>query len=201
MTFQTAADARSDAMNSHLAQNWWAVALRGAAAVLFGLAALFMPGPTMLSLVLLFAVYMLVDAVFALVSAVRAVRRHGRWPMFILQAIIDLASAALAFLWPGITVIAFVLLFAAWSVITGVFALVAAVKLRTDHGRFWLGLSGVLSIVFAALLAIAPLVGAVVLTWWIGAYAVILGLNLLVLAYRLRSHRGDELPSALAAGA
>ena len=189
-----------DAMSAQLAQNWWAVAVRGVAAVLFGALALIVPGATLLSLVILFGAYMLVDAIFAVASAVRAARRHERWSLLVLQGLVDIAAAAVAFLWPGITVIAFVLVFAVWSIVSGAFALTAAFRLRMDHGRFWMGLSGVLNIVFGILLVLAPLIGAVVLTWWIGAFALLLGVNLLVLAFRLRSHRADRLPSGVAAG-
>ncbi len=200
MTLNAPSGALMDAMSAQLAQNWWAVAVRGVAAVLFGVLALIVPGATMLSLVILFGAYMLVDAIFAVASAVRAAHRHERWPLLVLQGVADIAAAAVAFLWPGITVIAFVLLFAVWSIVSGAFALTTAFRLRMDHGRFWLGLSGVLNIVFGILLVLAPLIGAVVLTWWIGAFALLLGVNLLVLAFRLRSHRADRLPSGVAAG-
>ena len=96
-------------------RNWWAVALRGVFGILFGLIALFAPGPTILSLVLLFSAYMLVDGVFGIVAAVRAARRHERWGLLLLEGLANIATGAIAFLWPGITVIAFVLLMAAWG--------------------------------------------------------------------------------------
>lgn len=65
-----------------------------------------------------------------------------------------------------------------------------------DHGRWWLALAGIVSIVFGILLAIAPVIGAVVLTWWLGAYALAFGIALLVLAFRLRAHKGDISRSA-----
>ena len=63
-------------MSALLARNWWVIALRGALAILFGIIALFLPEATMLALVLLFAAYMLVDGVLAIVAGVRAARRH-----------------------------------------------------------------------------------------------------------------------------
>src|SRR5258706_529612 len=82
------------------------------------------------------------------------------------------SPAAIAFLWPGITVLAFVLLVAAWALVSGGLMLAAAFGLRLDHGRWWLALGGVVSIIYGVLLVIAPLIGALVLTWWMGAYAI-----------------------------
>jgi uncharacterized membrane protein HdeD (DUF308 family) len=182
-------EVRTERLSAMLAGNWWAVALRGLAAILFGVLALFAPGITMLSLVLVFAATMLVDGVLNLIIGVRSIRRHERWGAFLLQGLVSLVAAAVALLAPGITVLAFVYLMAAWALVTGALALVAAVRLRGDHGRWWLGLSGVLSIVGGIALAVMPLLGALVLTWWLGAYAVVFGVTLLVLAFRLRPHR------------
>jgi uncharacterized membrane protein HdeD (DUF308 family) len=176
-----------------LAQNWWAVALRGVFAVLFGLIALLVPGATILSLVLFFSAYMLVDGVFGIVAAVRAASHGQRWGLLILEGIANIAVGAIAFLMPGLTVVAFVLLLAAWSLVSGGLMLGAAVRLTREHGRWWLALGGVVSVVFGILLAIAPIIGAVVLTWWLGAYALMFGIALLVLAFKLRAHKDDTL--------
>nr|MEA2797415.1 hypothetical protein [Phenylobacterium sp.] len=185
------ADTRSDALSSLLARNWWAVALRGLFAIMFATIALITPAAAMLSLVLVFAFYMLVDGIFAIVSAVRAARGHGRWGLLLLQGLVSLAAAVAATLLPGIAMITFVFLVAAWMIVSGVLAVAAAVRLRRDHGRWWMGFGGTLSMIAGVLLAAAPLLGALVLTWWIAAYALIYGVTLLMLAFRLRPHRDD----------
>jgi uncharacterized membrane protein HdeD (DUF308 family) len=178
-----------------LAQNWWAIAIRGVLGILFGLVALFLPGATMLSLVLLFGAYAFVDGVFGIISAVRAARQRERWALLVLEGIVDIATAAIAFLWPGISVVAFVLLVAIWAILTGALMLAAAFRLETDDGRWWLVLGGVVSLLYGALLIVAPMIGALVLTWWLGAYALVFGVALLVLAFRLRA-RLDRHPQA-----
>ena len=185
--------ARSEAMSRLLAQNWWAVALRGVFAILFGLVALFMTGPTILSLVLFFSAYMLVDGIFTIVAAVRAASRQERWGLLVLEGIADIATGVIAFVWPGLTVLAFVLIMAAWSLVTGILMIVAAFRLDQTYGRGWLVFSGIVSVLFGIALVIAPLIGAVVLTWWLGAYALVFGIGLLVLAFKLRG-RKDETP-------
>ncbi|MBZ6077290.1 HdeD family acid-resistance protein [Microvirga puerhi] len=188
---------QSEAMSALLAQNWWAVALRGVFAIIFALIALFVPGATILSLVLFFAAYMLVDGVFSIVSAIRAASQHQRWGLLVLEGIVDILVGVIAFSWPGLTVVFFVTLLAVWSLITGVLEIVAAFKLNPAYGRGWMIFSGIVSILFGIALLIAPLIGAVVLTWWLGVYALIFGITLLVLAFRLRS-RKDVTPTTTA---
>jgi uncharacterized membrane protein HdeD (DUF308 family) len=192
----TAADFRIDAASGLLARNWWAVALRGVAAILFGLVALFAPGPTILSLVLVFAALMLVDGFLSIIAGVRSARSNERWGTLILLGVASLAAAAVAVVWPHIPVLTFVYVIAIWAVVSGILGIVAAVRLRRDHGRWWLGFSGALSVAGGVLLAIAPVWGAIVLTWWLGAYALIFGGSLLVLAFRLRGRRNAAMHGA-----
>jgi uncharacterized membrane protein HdeD (DUF308 family) len=182
----------SEAMNAVLARYWWAVALRGLLAVLFGLICFFVPAATMLSLVLLFSAYTLVSGAFAIVGAARAARRHESWGVLAFEGIANIAAGILAFLLPGLTVVAFVLLIAAWSIVSGVLLTTLGLRLNADHGRWWLTLGGILSVAFGVLLIIAPLAGAVVLTWWLGAYALAFGILMLILGFKLRSRHTDR---------
>jgi len=179
------------ALSAILSQIWWAIALRGVFGIVFGLIALFSPGATILALVLLFSAYLLVDGVCGIVAAVRAASSHRRWGLLLLEGIVIIAVAVLAFIWPGLTALAFVLLVAAWSLVTGGLMLAAAYKLKPEYGRWWLVLSGAASLVFGVLLVIAPLAGLVVLTWWLGAYALVFGIMLLILGFRLRARKDD----------
>jgi uncharacterized membrane protein HdeD (DUF308 family) len=186
-------------LSATLAQNWWAMALRGVFAIVFGLIALFATGATILSLVLFFSAYMLVDGIFGIVAGVRAAGRGQRWGWLVLEGVANIAVGVIAFLWPGLTVLAFVLMLAAWSLVTGILMVVAAFKLDPAYGRGWLIFSGIVSVLFGIALVVAPLVGAVVLTWWLGAYAVVFGIGLLILAFKLRSHKDDRAGSTGAA--
>src|SRR5262245_26899641 len=101
---------RRSAQGACLARNWWAVMLRGVATLLFGAAALFMPGVTLASLVLVFAVYMLADGVLTIISAVRAASRRERWGLLILEGLADLVVGAVALALPTAALITFVVL-------------------------------------------------------------------------------------------
>lgn len=188
---------KTQAMNDMLANNWWAVGLRGVFAILFGVAAFAMPLVTMLSLVVVFAAFSFFDGIFGIVMSVRGARKGERWVWLMLNGILGVVAGAVALLWPGITVLAFVILVAAWALISGTFMLISAFRLKIDHGRVWLAIGGIASIAFGVLLVVSPFIGALVLTFWTGAHALVLGGTLLVLSYRLRSHR-TGLPSNLA---
>jgi uncharacterized membrane protein HdeD (DUF308 family) len=182
----------STEFNAPLVRDWWLIALRGVLAVVFGIIALAMPGTTILALVLLFSAYMLVDAAFAFVAAFRAARRGESWGMLALQGAASLAAGALAFIWPAITVVAFVLLIGAWSIVTGCLLMAAAFRVDSDHGRWWFAFGGIVALLYGLLMVMAPMIGAIVLTWWLGAFVLALGVALIVVAFRLRSRRADQ---------
>jgi uncharacterized membrane protein HdeD (DUF308 family) len=199
----TAPPARSPdaAMSAALARNWWAVALRGVLSILFGVFALLTPGVVLLSLALAFAIYLLADGVLAIVSAIRAARAHERWGLLLGEGVLNILVGMLAVLIPVGAVFAFVLLTAGWAIVTGAMMARAAFRLEERRGRVWLILGGLVSIIFGLMIALAPVIGAVVLTWWLGAYAFAFGIALLVLAFRLRGRAGEGTPPTAAAAA
>jgi uncharacterized membrane protein HdeD (DUF308 family) len=192
-TINPASDVRSDPAPTTLVQNWWLFTLRGIFGIIFGLIALIFPGPTMLSLVIVFSAYMLVDGVAGIIAAARAIRRRDRWGLLVFEGLLNIAVGIVAFLWPGITVLAFVLLVAAWAIVSGALMTAAGFRLNIDHGRWWLVLGGLLSLAYGALLVATPLIGAIVLTWWIGAYALAFGVALVIFSFKLRSRQHEQV--------
>jgi uncharacterized membrane protein HdeD (DUF308 family) len=171
-----------------LAKNWWALVIRGIAGIVFGVIAFVWPGITLAALVLLFGAYALIDGVVSLLGAVRAVKSHERWGSLTLEGVVGIGAAAIAMLWPEITALSLVFVIAAWAILTGLFEIVAAVRLRKIiDGEWLLGLSGVASVAFGILISIAPLAGALVIAIWVGAYALVFGILLLALGLRLRN--------------
>jgi uncharacterized membrane protein HdeD (DUF308 family) len=192
-TMNSPSDVQSNAAGDLLAQNWWLFTLRGVLGIIFGLIALIFPGATILSLVIFFSAYMLVDGVFGVISAVRAIRRkEDRWGLLIFEGSLNIAVGIAAFLWPGLTVVAFVWLIAAWAIVSGGLMTAAGFRLNMDHGRWWMILGGLLSLAYGVLLIITPLIGAIVLTWWLGAYALVFGVALVVFSFKLRSRQQER---------
>jgi uncharacterized membrane protein HdeD (DUF308 family) len=173
-------------MVSALSRNWWVLALRGAIAVLFGLMALAWPGITLEVLVLFFGAWALVDGIFSIVGALRGQTGRPRW-MMALGGIVGILVWVVTLLDPVAVALAFVYLIAAWALITGLFEIGAAFHLRKEmEGEWILALSGVVSVVFGLLIALWPGAAALAFVWMIGAYAIIFGVLLLVLAFKLR---------------
>jgi uncharacterized membrane protein HdeD (DUF308 family) len=180
-----------------LGRNWWALALRGVAAILLGILAFAWPGITLFVLVLFFGASMLVDGIFAIVAAVRAAGEEDRWWLLLIEGILGVLAGLVAFFWPGLTALALLYFIAAWAIVTGIMEIVAAVRLRQEiEGEWALGLSGLLSVIFGVLLVVLPApAGLLSLVWLIGAYAVATGVLLLILAFRVRSEAGREAPA------
>jgi uncharacterized membrane protein HdeD (DUF308 family) len=177
-----------EAIGTELSENWWALGVRAAAAILFGVIALTVPAVTVTALVTLFGIYAIVDGCFAIVAAVRGVKRHERWGWMLFQGLIGLAAGAIAIFFPPIGAVALAWLVAAWALTTGVLEVASAIKLRkVIRGEWLLLLSGVLSIILAVMVAIFPGAGIVLLVWWVGAYALAYGLVILALAVRVRN--------------
>lgn len=195
MTFSNANKRDTDAnqeligfgLSATLARNWWVVALRGILALVIGLIAFLFPGPTLLSLATLFALYLIIDGIFAIAAALRAARHQERWGYLTFEGIVGIVAGIVALIMPGLTVLVFVGLLAAWAIVSGVLELRAALDVARDHGRGWLAFGGIVSIVFGIVLIAAPMFGALVVSWWIGAYATVFGGSLLALAFQLRA--------------
>ena len=174
-------------LSSTLARNWTVVVARGVFGLVIGLIAFLFPGPTLMSLVGLFAVFLIIDGVLAIVAAVRAASKNERFGFLTFEGIAGIVAGSLAMAMPGLTVFVFVGLLAAWAFISGTLELRAAFNLATDHGRWWLALGGIVSIVFGIVLIAAPMFGALVVTWWVGAYATFFGATLVALGFKLRA--------------
>ena len=89
---------------------------------------------------------------------------------------------------PGLTAIGLLILIACWAMVTGILEIVAAIKLRKLINNEWLlVLAGIASVAFGVVLLLQPAAGALVLIWWVGGYALLFGILLVVLAFRMRS--------------
>lgn len=183
-------------MLTMLSKNWWMLAIRGIAAILFGVIVLLFPPVAIATLVLFFGAYALVDGVFTILAAIQHRTEHNWW-VHLLEGVIGIIAGIVVFTYPLFSTIAaalFVLyLVAAWAVITGVMEVWAAVELRKQiENELLLVLGGVLSLVFGVALVLFPGAGILTLLWLVGIYAIAFGIVLLALAFRLRGHQPQQ---------
>ncbi len=181
-------------MVANLAHNWWALALRGLAAIIFGILAFIWPGGAFTVLVWLFGAYALWDGIFSIVAAIRRRNTASHWWALLLEGIVGIIAGLIAFFYTGIAGLALLYLIAGWALVTGILEMVSAVRLRREiTGEWALFLSGLLSVVFGILIAIFPGAGILTVIWLIAAYAILFGILMIILAFRLRSHAGRVL--------
>lgn len=170
-----------------LTRYWWILALRGVIAIIFGILAFALPGMTLLTLVFLFGIYALVNGILALAHALAAPKGYPRFGAMLFSGLVSIAVGVLAFIWPGITALSLVLLIAAWAIVSGIFEIAAAIRLRrVIHHEWLLVLGGTLSLVLGVAILLQPSAGALALLWWIGGFAIVFGVLLVALAFRVR---------------
>lgn len=171
-----------------LAKNWWLILVKGICALVFGMLALGWPGVTMVTLVLLYGVYALSDGVCAIAAALTGGTPAPRWWLAVI-GLVGIGAGIFTLLWPGITGIALLMFIASWAVVSGIFQIIGAVRLRDEIDDEWyLIASGVLSVLFGLLLVLRPEIGALSIVVVIGVFAVIYGFLQIFLALRLRQH-------------
>jgi uncharacterized membrane protein HdeD (DUF308 family) len=173
-------------MELSLARNWWILLVRGILAIVFGVLVIVWPMLAWVVIVASFGAYALLDGTLALVSAISG--RGGRhWWALALEGVVGIGAGVLTFYWPGATGLVLLWFIAYWAIATGVFEIFAAFRLRAEVQDEWLlALSGLLSVVFGAALILLPAAGALALAWLIAAYALLFGVLMVGLAFRLR---------------
>jgi uncharacterized membrane protein HdeD (DUF308 family) len=171
---------------SLVSQFWWTLLLRGAVAILFGVLTFVWPGVTLAALVLLFGAYALVDGIAAIILGIKEYGNRERWWATLVGGIVSAGAGLVTFMMPGITALALLSLIAFWAILRGVFDIVAAIRLRhAIEGEWLLGLAGAVSIAFGLIMLLFPRAGALAVIWWIGAFAIVLGVMWIALGLRL----------------
>ena len=174
-----------------LARNWWAIVLRGVFAVLFGIGTFVWPGLTLAALVLLLGGYLVVDGILAVLWAL-AKRNAGAfsWEVF-LVGLASLGAGIVTLLWPGVTALALLWVLAVWAIVRGIFEILAAFHLRKELSNEWLLiLNGVLTVLFGLVLTFVPVAGILAVLWMLGTFAIIAGIVMIVLGFRLKGMKG-----------
>jgi uncharacterized membrane protein HdeD (DUF308 family) len=180
-----------------MTQNWWAMALRGFAAVLFGIAAFMWPGITLWVLAPLFGAYAMINGIFAVIEAFSRDVSRERWWALLFEGAVSIVVGVMTLAWPGLTAMGLIFLIAFWAIMTGVFEIITAIRLRHEiRGEWMMALIAILSMAFGLLLLAFPVTGALSVILLIGAFVFAIGALMIALAFKLRSLRrpGGEAP-------
>ncbi|PVA05661.1 HdeD family acid-resistance protein [Thalassorhabdomicrobium marinisediminis] len=190
-----------------LSENWWAFVLRGVLALVIAVLAWLMPAEAILALTLVFGAFAFADGVFGLIAAVRHMRREERWGWLAFSGVLGILTGLVVLVAPFVaTFVLAVFLWASiafWSVFSGLFELVTAIRLRKEiEGEIWLGLSGIVSILLGALivwfLTTSPAETLLALGWLLAIYAAIFGVTMILLGLKLRKANGETDSAAQA---
>lgn len=182
-----------------LSENWWAFILRGVLALVLAVLAWRMPAEAILALTLVFGAFAFADGVFGLVAAVRHMRREKRWGWLAFSGVLGILTGGVVLITPFVaTFVLAVFLWASiafWSVFSGLFELVTAIRLRKEiAGEIWLGLSGIVSILLGLFVVwfmfAYPAQSLLALGWVLAIYAAIFGIVMILLGLRLRKAKG-----------
>ena len=168
-------------------KHWWHIAVRGFIALLFGILLLAWPGVSLFIFAIFFGAYAFVDGIFTLVAAINYKAGAGQRAWLFVRGILGIVVGIVTFCWPAITELALVLLVGAWALIAGIMELNFAIRSVENTGTKWLfAISGILSMILGILLLIRPIAGIIAVIWAIGAYAIIAGILLIIVGFRLR---------------
>ena len=175
-------------LGSILSRNWWLMLLRGLVAIGFGVLVFAKPQISLLALVYLFGVFVLVDGILGVSVAVHGRNELDSWGVLLLWGLLGIGVGVLAFVRPDITALALLFYIALWAIATGILEIAAAVRLREVIKNEWLLiLAGLVSVAFGVWLIARPEAGAQAVLWAIGAYAILLGVLLVLFAFKIRS--------------
>ena len=175
-------------MLENLQKNWWLLAVRGVLAILFGLLALFSPMIVVVSLLTFFSFFAILSGIFIITLALLG-ELDSRW-LRLLEGLVFVAVGVLVFMNPASAAAGIMIFIAAWAIVSGLFQIMAAIRLRkviTDE--WWMILSGVISIIFGIVLASNLLTGAAVLAMFFGAFALLTGIFYIILAFRIKKFK------------
>ena len=171
---------------------WWLILLRGIVAVVFGLYTLFNPALSAVALVLAFGFYSLINGAINVGMALFAGGNSDDRVMLGLGGVLAALLGILVLTWPGISMIWLLLAIISYAFVSGIVEIVAAFQLRD----VWLGLSGLIGVLFGIYAFRFPGDGALAIVTIIGIYAIAVGVMLVVSSFQVRKLGTALSPSA-----
>jgi uncharacterized membrane protein HdeD (DUF308 family) len=168
-------------------RNWWALLLRGLAAIVFGVLTWLQPAASAAALVLVFGIYVLVDGVLAIISSFQSRQESRHWWVVLIWGLISAVVGLLMLFQPAVTALVMTIYIGVWALMTGVMEIVAAMRLRKEiQGEWLLILGGLISVLFGIFVLMQPAAGMMAMLWVLATYAVVFGVLMVILAFKVR---------------
>ena len=183
---------------------WWLVLLRGVFAVILGVLAFVWPVATAVAFVWVFAIYAIVDGVVNIVQAVSTRKTDPTWGWLLTIGVVGLIAGIVVMIFPAaagaLALLGLLWIVAIWAIVSGIFGIPAAASIASGGAKVLGIVFSVLSILFGILLAIllftTPQSALIGLIYVLGAYAVLAGIVLVVIAFQARSAANAALKAA-----
>ena len=174
-------------LSSMLQRSWWVLLVRGLAAIAFGVLTWMQPGVSTVALLVIFGAYVFVDGVLGVYAAIKGRQQSRHWWVILIWGLVGVLVGVMTFINPTITGLVLTIYIGVWAIITGVMQIIAALRLRKEiEGEWLLILSGLISVIFGGFVISQPLAGMMAMVWVIATYAVIFGVLMVVLAFRVK---------------
>jgi uncharacterized membrane protein HdeD (DUF308 family) len=115
------------------------------------------------------------------------------WWMLALRGVLAIIFGLVALFFPGIALLAFIYVFAAYAIIDGIVAIIVSIGERGSLRRWgWVLVEGILSVIAGIVAAVYPGLTAMVLLYIVAAWAIVTGITEIVAAFRIREHASRE---------
>jgi uncharacterized membrane protein HdeD (DUF308 family) len=185
------------AMLARLGGAWGWIVAYGVATVLAGVVAILWPSSTLVVIAIIFAVQLLVGAVYQFVFAF-AIPNESGW-LRALVAVLSVFSFVVALYLlgrVGLTLLVLATLVGIYWIALGIIELFVAIGRTGVQGRAWIAITGILSILAGGVIVISPVSSLFFLTIFLGFWLVIFGVMLIVRGIALRSEAPVTKPMA-----
>lgn len=187
-----------------LADSWWLFVAQGVLSIIFGVLALVWPGRTLVVLTVLFGLLLLVNGIVVVLSAIGFAASNLPWGWRITVGLLGILAGLIILRWPGETAVTALLFIGFWAIIVGISQVIGGIADHAALAHAWLvALDGVVAIIFGILMVVWPASGLLTLALLVGIFAIVHGLDLCAIAFRVRSlgqHLATSTPATVSGG-
>jgi len=175
-------------MTTNIYKNWWLLTLKGIFAIIFGIFATFVPGVTLITLMIYFGIFIILAGIFLIVGSISHMKNNKKWGMWMFEGILDVIIGLVVVFYPKLSLDIFIVILAIWAISIGFTQLFSALSLKHEKSAKWLMLiNALLVIVFAIVLFINPFETAMAMTYIVGIFALLFGVFITVYSFKLKN--------------